>query len=56
MTGTAADQNNKQQQLLLVAYQVAKTHTSATCNVRKNGHQEAATKIDTMGGLQWGKE
>jgi hypothetical protein len=37
-------------------YQVAKSHTSATCNVRKNGHQEAATRIDTMGGIQWGKE
>jgi predicted RNase H-like nuclease (RuvC/YqgF family) len=37
-------------------YQVAKSNTSATCNVRKNGHQEAATKIDTMGGVQWGKE
>jgi hypothetical protein len=37
-------------------YQVAKSHTSATCNVRKNGHQEAATKIDTMGGVQWGKD
>jgi hypothetical protein len=36
-------------------YQVAKSHTSATCNVRKSGHQEAATKIDTMGGVQWGK-
>jgi hypothetical protein len=37
-------------------YQVAKSHTSATCNLRKTGHQETATKIDTMGGLQWGKE
>jgi hypothetical protein len=37
-------------------YQVAKSHTSATCNVRKNGHQESATKVDTMGGVQWGKE
>jgi 5-carboxymethyl-2-hydroxymuconate isomerase len=37
-------------------YQVAKSHTSATCKVRKNGHQESATKIDTMGGVQWGKE
>jgi hypothetical protein len=37
-------------------YQVAKSHTSATCNVRKNGHQEAVTKINTMGGVQWGKE
>jgi ABC-type Fe3+-hydroxamate transport system substrate-binding protein len=35
--------------------QVAKAHTSATYNVRKNGHQEAATKIDTTGGIQWGK-
>jgi hypothetical protein len=37
-------------------YQVAKSHTSATCNVRKNGHQESATKTDIMGGVQWGKE
>jgi hypothetical protein len=36
-------------------YQVAKSHTSATCNVRKNRHQEAETKSDTMGGVQWGK-
>jgi hypothetical protein len=36
-------------------YQVAKLHTSATCNVIKNGYQEAAMKIDTMGGVQWGK-
>jgi hypothetical protein len=37
-------------------YQVAKSHTSATCNMKKSGHQDAATKIDTMGGEQWGKE
>jgi hypothetical protein len=37
-------------------YQVAKSHTSATCNVRKTGHQENATRIDNMGGVQWGKE
>jgi hypothetical protein len=37
-------------------YQAAKSHTSATCNVRKYWHQEAATKIDTMGGVLWGKE
>jgi hypothetical protein len=37
-------------------YQVANSHTSASCNVRKNGHQEASTKIDTMGGVQWGIE
>jgi hypothetical protein len=24
-------------------------------NVRKSGHQETATKVDTMGGVQWGK-
>jgi phage shock protein A len=36
-------------------YQVAKSHTSATCNVRKTRHQESVTKIDTMGGVQWGK-
>jgi hypothetical protein len=37
-------------------FQVAKLHTSATCNVRKAGHQETATKVDTMGGFQWGKK
>jgi hypothetical protein len=37
-------------------YQVAKSHTSATCKVRKTGHQETATKTHTMGGVQWGKE
>jgi hypothetical protein len=37
-------------------YQVAKSHTSATCNISKTGHQETATKVDTMGGAQWGKE
>jgi hypothetical protein len=37
-------------------YQVARSHTSATCNMKKSGHQNAATKIDTMGEVQWGKE
>jgi hypothetical protein len=37
-------------------YQVAKSHTSDTCNIGKTGHQESATKSDTMGGVQWGKE
>jgi hypothetical protein len=37
-------------------YQIAKSHTIATCNVRNTGHQEAETKIDTMGGVQGGKE
>jgi hypothetical protein len=37
-------------------YQVAKSHTSATCKVRKTRHQESETKVDTMGGVQLGKE
>jgi hypothetical protein len=37
-------------------FQVAKSHNSATCNVRKAGHQETAMKVDIMGGVQWGKE
>jgi hypothetical protein len=37
-------------------YQVAKSHNSATCNVRETGHQKNTTKIDTMGGVQWDKE
>jgi hypothetical protein len=37
-------------------YQVAKSHTRATCNMKKSGHQDAANKSNTMGGVQWGKE
>jgi hypothetical protein len=37
-------------------YQVAKSHTSATCNIKKSGHKDAATKNNPMGGVQWGKE
>jgi hypothetical protein len=37
-------------------YQVAKSHTSATCNMKKSGHQDTATKTNTMGGVQRGKE
>jgi hypothetical protein len=37
-------------------YQVAKSHTSATCNIKKSGHQDAANKSNIMGGVQWGKE
>jgi hypothetical protein len=37
-------------------YQVARSHMSATCNMKKSGHQDAATKVNTMGGVQWGKE
>jgi chromosome segregation ATPase len=38
------------------SYQVAKSHTSATCNMKKSEHQDAANKINPMGGVQWGKE
>jgi uncharacterized protein YlxW (UPF0749 family) len=37
-------------------YQVAKLHTITTCNMKKSGHQDTANKINTMGGVQWGKE
>jgi hypothetical protein len=37
-------------------YQVAKSHMSATCNMKKSGHQDTANKGNTMGGVQWGKE
>jgi hypothetical protein len=37
-------------------FQVAKSHTSTTCNMKKSGHQDAANKNNTMGGVQWGKE
>jgi phage shock protein A len=37
-------------------YQVEKLHTSATCNMKKSGHQDAANKSNPMGGVHWGKE
>jgi predicted RNase H-like nuclease (RuvC/YqgF family) len=37
-------------------YQVAKSHKSAMCNMKKSGHQDAAIKSNTTGGVQWGKE
>jgi hypothetical protein len=37
-------------------YQVAKSHTSATCNMNKSGHQDTVNKSNPMGGVQWGKE
>jgi hypothetical protein len=37
-------------------YQVANSHTRATCNMKKSGHQDAANKINPMNGVQWGKE
>jgi hypothetical protein len=37
-------------------YQVAKSHTSETCNMKKSGHKDVATKNNPMGGVQWGKE
>jgi hypothetical protein len=40
----------------LHGYQVAKSHTSATCNMKRRGHQDAANKNNPMGGVQWGKE
>jgi hypothetical protein len=32
-------------------YQVAKSHTSGTYNMKKSGHQDAANKSNTMGGF-----
>jgi uncharacterized protein involved in exopolysaccharide biosynthesis len=40
----------------LHGYQVAKSHTSATLNMKKSGHQDTANKSNTMGGVQLGKE
>jgi hypothetical protein len=40
----------------LHGYQVAKSHMSATCNMKNSGHQDAANKSNTIGGIQWGKE
>jgi hypothetical protein len=37
-------------------YQVAKSQTSATYNMKKCGYQDAAIKSNMMGGVQWGKE
>jgi hypothetical protein len=37
-------------------YQVAKLHTSATCNMKNSGHKDAANKSNCMDGVQWGKE
>jgi hypothetical protein len=39
----------------LHGHQVHNDRTSATCKVRKDGHQEMVTKDKTMGGLAWGK-
>jgi hypothetical protein len=40
----------------LHGYQVAKSHTSVTCNMKKSGHKDTANKNNPMGGVQWGKE
>jgi hypothetical protein len=37
-------------------YQVAKSHMSATCNMKKSVHEDVAIKSNKMGGVQWGKE
>jgi predicted RNase H-like nuclease (RuvC/YqgF family) len=47
---------NNNSHCLSHGYQVAKSHTSATCNMKKSGHQDAAIKSNRMGGVQWGKE
>jgi hypothetical protein len=36
-------------------YQVAKSHTSSTYNMKKSVNQDAANKINTMGGVQWAR-
>jgi hypothetical protein len=35
--------------------QVHKDHTSATCKVKKDGHKDAGTKDNPVGGVKWGK-
>jgi hypothetical protein len=40
----------------LHGYQVATSHTSVTCNMKKSGHQDAVNKSNPIGGVQWGKE
>jgi hypothetical protein len=40
----------------LHGYQVAKSHLSATCNMKKSRHKDAANKSNPMGGVQWDKE
>jgi predicted RNase H-like nuclease (RuvC/YqgF family) len=37
-------------------YQVAKSHMSATCNMKKSRHQDTASKSNKMDGVQRGKE
>jgi hypothetical protein len=49
-------QDDEQWQLMSHGYQVAKSHSSATCNMKKSGHKDAASKNNPMGGVQWGKE
>eukprot|EP00957_Ditylum_brightwellii_P014840 1118590-Ditylum_brightwellii.AAC.1 len=36
-------------------YHVDKKHNSVTCSRKKNGHQDAATRSNTMGGSQAGR-
>jgi hypothetical protein len=57
MVGTSTSQNNKQQQLLLVAW-ISGSDIAYERNMQheKSGHQDAANKSNTMGGVQWGKE
>jgi hypothetical protein len=57
MARATTRQNNKQRQLFLVAW-LPGGEIAHECNMqhKKSGHQDAATKVNTMGGFQWGKE
>jgi hypothetical protein len=57
MTRAATRQNNKQRQLLLVAW-LPGGKIAHECDMQnaKSEHQDAANKCNTMGGVQWGKE
>eukprot|EP00957_Ditylum_brightwellii_P043092 3264295-Ditylum_brightwellii.AAC.1 len=37
------------------SYKVDKKHNGVTCLKKKDGHQDAATRLNTMGGSQAGK-
>jgi hypothetical protein len=56
LAGTTTKTTNNDSYCWSHDYQVAKSHTSATCNMKKSGHQDAANNSNTMGGVQWGKE
>ena len=37
-------------------FRVKRGHDSKTCYLRKNGHQEDATRTDNKGGVQYNKD